>query len=568
MLILTCVLLSVAVELVLAWSPTNGYSPGFVSCPKDRINFLRAADELCEQETSWLQKRNAVTVDKMKDFLKYTAKLDESEYRQLLSSSPIKVALSYSGGGLRSMLTSGGQLASLDNRTAGSFEKGLGGLLQASTYLSGLSGGNWMVGTFAMNNWTSIEDILRDEDVWDLTTTMYAPENTFLKNYQLWVKWIDSVKTKKSLGFPVSFVDFWALAILDKVLNSSNPNTLGSTWSSLQDEKVFQNGQMPFPLVVSQVLYPGKDVTLSESTQIEINPFEFGSWDPHANQFTDVKYIGTNFTNGVPDKNDKCVEGFDNTGFVLASSSDIFNLLTEGVRDKLDNLVSLYNLVKGIFTSIEDTNFDHAVYINPFYQSTLGGTTNLTSQRVLSLVDGSEDGINIPISQLAIPNRGVDIIFTFDNSADVNRYPDGTSLVNAYQRQFTAVGTSSSFPYVPPQSTFFAKNFTHRPVFFGCDAKNLTKLKYIPPLVAYIPNTGISLETNISTFQMVYPNDLKRKMIQNGFEVTTRNNLTDDSDWQKCVGCAVVRRSQERAGILQSDDCKKCFEQYCWDGTV
>ena len=56
----------------------------------------------------------------------------------------------------------------------------------------------------------------------------------------------------------------------------------------------------------------------------------------------------------------------------------------------------------------------------------------------------------------------------------------------------------------------------------------------------------------------------KMGIIKNGFEVSTSNNLTDDSDWAKCVGCAIIRRSQERLGQEQSSECKKCFDNYCW----
>ena len=60
------------------------------------------------------------------------------------------------------------------------------------------------------------------------------------------------------------------------------------------------------------------------STVIEMNPFEFGSFDPSLNTFTDIKYLGTNVSNGVPV--DLCVNGFDNSGFIVGSSSSLFNL--------------------------------------------------------------------------------------------------------------------------------------------------------------------------------------------------------------------------------------------------
>ena len=57
-------------------------------------------------------------------------------------------------------------------------------------------------------------------------------------------------------------------------------------------------------------------------------------------------------------------------------------------------------------------------------------------------------------------------------------------------------------------------------------------------------------------------------MIRNGFEVASRNNLTLDSEWPACVGCAIIRRLQERNGEEQTEQCKRCFEKYCWDGSL
>ena len=80
------------------------------------------------------------------------------------------------------MLNGAGQLAALDNRTRGGFESGLGGLLQASTYLVGLSGGNWMVGTIAYNNFTSVQHILDQDSIWDLSHSIMNPGGWNIKN--------------------------------------------------------------------------------------------------------------------------------------------------------------------------------------------------------------------------------------------------------------------------------------------------------------------------------------------------------------------------------------------------
>ena len=86
------------------------------------------------------------------------------------------------------------------------------------------------------------------------------------------------------------------------------------------------------------------------------------------------------------------------------------------------------------------------------------------------------------------------------------------------------------------------------------------------PLVVYTSNTRMSYNSNFSTFKLSYSDQEKFGAIRNGFETVTRNNLTDDENWSTCVGCAIIRRQQERLGEEQSDECKKCFQEYCWTG--
>lgn len=57
-------------------------------------------------------------------------------------------------------------------------------------------------------------------------------------------------------------------------------------------------------------------------------------------------------------------------------------------------------------------------------------------------------------------------------------------------------------------------------------------------------------------------------MIENGFAVSTFNNLTIDKDFKKCIGCAILQRSKERQGVPIGDECKACFDEYCWDGST
>ena len=83
------------------------------------------------------------------------------------------IGIAFSGGGYRAMLNGAGALAAFDSRTANSTDGAsqLGGLLQSSTYIAGLSGGGWLVGSIYMNNFTSVQNIIgqnEDGDVWQL----------------------------------------------------------------------------------------------------------------------------------------------------------------------------------------------------------------------------------------------------------------------------------------------------------------------------------------------------------------------------------------------------------------
>jgi lysophospholipase len=71
------------------------------------------------------------------------------------------IGIAVSGGGYRALMVGAGALAAFDSRTSGSTASGhLGGLLQSATYLTGLSGGSWLVGSMYGQNFASIQDLL------------------------------------------------------------------------------------------------------------------------------------------------------------------------------------------------------------------------------------------------------------------------------------------------------------------------------------------------------------------------------------------------------------------------
>lgn len=124
-------------------SPSGNYAPAIVDCPTGRDRpTVRAALALSDKEISWLKLRRAATVDPMIKLVERNSisGFDAATYirnaaENDLSSLP-NIAIAVSGGGYRALMNGAGFLAAADDRTDGSTSAGgIGGLLQASTYL-------------------------------------------------------------------------------------------------------------------------------------------------------------------------------------------------------------------------------------------------------------------------------------------------------------------------------------------------------------------------------------------------------------------------------------------------
>lgn len=564
--------------LAAAWSPTGGYAPGEVDCPDTTL--VRTADNVSELEAAWVAERHKVTDTYLQTFLEDAAleDFDAATFLANLSRS-LSIGLAFSGGGYRAMLSGAGQLAALDNRTDGAHDYGLGGLLQALTYLAGLSGGNWLVGSIVLNNFTSVQAVVDgDVDIWDLEHSIvnYGGWN-LVKAYAYYKDLWDDVSAKKDAGYEISLTDTWGRALSHQFFPELISYGDSLLWSQIQDLDAFTSHEMPFPVVVADGRTPGTYIISGNSTVFEVNPFELGSWDPLLYLFTDVKYLGTMVSDGEP-VNGSCVGGFDNAGFIMGTSSSLFNQFVLQI-----NTTSLTSAIKSLITdlldSVSNDEDDVAIYEpNPFKLVSEAGVSSIVDNSTLYLVDGGEDLQNIPLYPLIQPVRDVDVIFAFDNSADTDEsWPNGTSLIASYERQFLDQGNGTIFPYVPDSASFRNLNLTARPAFFGCDAKNLTSLLpdgadeddvYKSPLIVYTANRPFTYYSNVSTFTLSFEDYQKFGMIKNGFEVASRLNGTLDEEWKVCVACAIIRREQERQGVEQSDQCQECFSQYCWDGSI
>lgn len=304
---------------------------------------------------------------------------------------------------------------------------------------------------------------------------------------------------------------------------------------------------------------------------MEISPFEFGSWDPNLFGFAPTKYTGSRFESGNLEITAACVVGFDNAGFVMATSSTLFNIAVGAImnRKKESGLIGrLMAPLRALAKQWGDKEDDVASWSpNPFYKWNEGTNLNAKSNN-LTLVDGGENGQNIPLYPHIQQQRSVDVVFAVDASGDTvpGSWPNGTALIAAYERTLnSALMNGTTVPAVPDFYTFINLGLNVRPTFFGCESKNNSAPT---PIMVYIPNAPYSYMSNLSTATTEFSNSVRNSIIQNGYEVATMGNGTMEQEWPICVGCAILSRSFERTKTIVPERCIKCFNKHCWNGTV
>ena len=547
---------------------TSAYEPEIVSCPSNSSSLVRTSGGLSTDETEWVAKRDAITEPILKSYL--SSQLNSTSTLDKIFSDDNdqkpKIAFAVSGGSYRAMLTGAGMLSAFDNRTDDNTGSGkLGGLLQASTYLAGLSGGNWLTTSLAFNDWISVQEVVdqvknnNGSSLWNITNSILAPFGAEepMNDLLRWAKIRTDIQNKEDAGFPVSIVDLWGLALSYQFFENGAENLI---WSSLQKSDVFANAEMPFIISTAEQY---NAVETINTTIFEFNPFEFGSWEHE--KFANIEYLGTSFKDGSPVNSTQCVNNFDNAGYILGTSAGLFNLVAEKI-DSLGLTGTTKEILEILISSWASENGIPAAYPNPFYgleaESNDFGS-NITYLEDLYLVDGGEDGETLPFVPLLQEEREIDAIFAFDIDANTDElWPSGLSLYATYARQAQPIGADIAFPFVPNTTVFVEESLNEKTVFFGCNATLLSELAYIPPLVVYIPNKEYTFASNTSTFQLSYTDEEKLGMIENGYAAAYQNNT--DSDYATCISCAVILRAQQRLDITPSAECQSCFDNYCW----
>lgn len=220
---------------------------------------------------------------------------------------------------------------------------------------------------------------------------------------------------------------------------------------------------------------------------------------------------------------------------------------------RLDTLESLNQAFNQTF------NLSLAQIVNPSLPAAF-------SDENITLADGSEAQQSIPFWSLIQPERKLDVIIAWDDDSDSSPYGwnNGSNVYNTYM---LAKEAGLPFPMAPPASTFLARNYTTRPTFFGCNATLTTTGDSQSPILLYMTNAPYSWYSNFSGSSTSMSRAEFDGVLVNSFDPVTQGNSTLDSEWPACIACGAIDRSLERVGMERSEQCERCFEKYCWDGT-
>ncbi|THH29219.1 hypothetical protein EUX98_g4967 [Antrodiella citrinella] len=580
------------------------YTPKYVVCPKG-TSLVRHAGGLVQSlslsEAAYIEsKQSRIAPQAWASYLRNVEHAASAQHvalpsyvSNILSSNGHfpHLGISTSGGGHRAAIFGAGILTTLDGRNATSVDVGIGGLLQASTYLASLSGGSWLSGSLYQADFPEFPDLIfgsnaTGSDGWNTVFDLTQPSTDPEVDVAYLGEMIAEVAGKFLAGFPVTIGDVWA-RILSRhfvsgttsanFFNTNVTHGAGVLFSGIVNLPSFVSRTVPFPIMVSDSvtnLNVGNPVFLNVTDDpsavpltnpiYEFTPYEWGSYDPMLSAFTPTKFIGS-------PNNSLCLTGYDQLAFIEGSSSELFNAENTSASALASSpLAPLFSALQTTFNQSAGIELDTVLWPNAFFGVNRGTFTD-TDQKFLRLVDGGEDGEILPLQPLLVKARNVDTIIGIDAPADLDdNFTAGFSLIASQQRASLYPGV---YPFPPVPKTveeFAAHNLTKRPTFFGCNSPSNV------PLIIYIANGGPPLGeaplTNTSTSQTAYQPTQIQAMLNQIHDVATQGipaegkdgKLEKDPLWPVCLACAVVEKQRSRTLARRSGVCESCLERYCW----
>ena len=344
---------------------------------------IRAGEDLSTQEEQYLQARALHTQQATKKIV------DETE--------PVRIALCGSGGGYRAMISMLGSLEGADEI----------GLLDATTYLAGVSGSTWAIAGFIQSGLSSA----------DYTAACAEQiERNFIYDHDS-----DQVAFAllKQFAFTqnVSLIDFYGALLAQNILKAWCTNDPHEIDLASQTEKI-ANGKQLFPIYTSLMERTNEPYAWVEFTPYEVSCSCLGAAIP--TWAFGRKFSGGSSCNFSPSQS----LGFFMGIWSSALSANLKDLVHRYSERLCPGLIArlLQNLVQGL-PSFSEGRISAAEVCN----WTAGTTLPYAHLEKIRLLDAGFD-CNVPLPPLLRTKRSIDIIIIADATY---RCDDGSELLRA-----------------------------------------------------------------------------------------------------------------------------------------
>lgn len=540
---------------------TNAYAPVFETCPSTQL--VRQANGISTAEADYIAQRYSTASEALATWL---SGIDSSfgfgpvehnkrqwtNWETTSAKAPV-IALTSSGGGYRAQLTGAGVIKAFDAREANRTE--VSGLYQALTYEAGLSGGSWLLSSIIGNNWPTISFL--QTNLWEtaLQYSLIVPEILVSQQARPVYDTVEAdIKAKVAAGFEPSLIDSWG-RLLSYGLLLGTDGGVQETMSGIATESNFTSYNAPYPIITalgSDLNINGVCIPQVNATQYEFHPYEFGSWDTGVDAFVVSEYLGSSFNAGNPVG--KCVTNYDQLGYVLGTSSNVWGALCSAVPANMSAVDSTLSLVENL-AYLADPGAPglpemglFGLYPNPFQN--FSSSPHVAAQKTLELVDG---GVGVGFQGNPIwpfLHRDIDVIVVNDNSADtIGNFPNGSEILHTYEAAVAAGLTT--MPVIPSVATFVSEGLNQKPTFFGCNSNETLT-------IIYIPNYNYTYPSGQPTAKIQYNKNETIGMIANGVDI---GNYGGKTDWPLCLACGIMKKS---GGPLPSG-CDACYSEYCYN---
>ena len=439
------------------------------------------------------------------------------------------IAVVASGGGTRAMLSTLGALQGLEQSH----------LLDAITYVCGLSGSTWAIGPWISSN-RPIRDISEAMIRQLQPSRMLNPADLKNQKWEVLANIATPFYYKKQSNLPYTTVDLYGGYLLQYLM----PENLRFTYLSRQSE-LAQSGALPFPIYTA-IRADGKtdDLIISTNKWYEFTPYEIGaSWigkspttlatkDLPTGMYIPSWALGRNFNNG------------QSTDFVyeqpLALNLAIFGSAFALNIGKAYSEFSKSNIMSWLASPLLLVDEKRQIAASAYKNFTFGmPISEISDQTNIQMVDAGL-AFNLPYPPVSgeYGNRKADIIIFVDASAD--QAHKGSALESAAE-----YATSHNLPF--PDLNRDERN-----------PENLTRLENtnfkgridtafrifmsknsLAPLIIYIrfakdvrdqetaPNfVETCFRESCNTFNFIYPEQVARAVIN-----MLKNNVVLNADY-------------------------------------